>query len=115
MPFTTDTVWRWWQNGSVHTAVWPTVGELGTIGDSSILEPIGEILSQIRRSKTDAKTSQKAVVVEAVLTASAEVLAVFELGRSDLGEAGSVAHWVTVVAASETSVRATLSAPETGN
>ena len=113
MPFTTDTVWRWWQNGSVHTAAWPAVSELGSIGDSTILEPIGEILSQIRRSKTDAKTSQKAVVTQAIVTANAEVLAAFELGRLDLGEAGSVAHWVTVVAASETSVSATLAPPET--
>ena len=115
MPFTTDTVWRWWQHGSVHTAAWPVVSELGAIGDSAILEPIGEILSQIRRSKTDAKTSQKAVVTEAVVTANAEVLAAFELGRLDLGEAGSVAHWVTIVAAGETSVSATLAPPESGN
>ena len=25
MPFTTETVWRWWQSGSVHTATWPNM------------------------------------------------------------------------------------------
>ena len=54
-------------------------------------------------------------MTEAVVTANAEVLAAFELGRLDLGEAGSVAHWVTIVAAGETSVSATLAPPDSGN
>ena len=112
MPFTTETVWRWWQSGSVHTATWPTVAELGTVGDSSILDPIGEILSQVRRAKTDAKTSQKTAVTEATVSASDSVLAAFELGRGDLSDAGSVRSWVTAPNAGETTVSAILAPPE---
>ena len=112
MPFTTETVWRWWQNSSVHTATWPTVAELGPIGDSTILDPIGEILSQVRRAKTDAKTSQKTAVTEATVSASDVVLSAFELGRGDLSDAGSVRSWVTVTSAGETTVSAVLAPPE---
>jgi valyl-tRNA synthetase len=112
MPFTTETVWRWWQSGSVHTATWPNMAELGSVGDSSILDPIGEILSQVRRAKTDAKTSQKTAVTEAAVSASDSVLAAFELGRGDLSDAGSVRSWVTAPSAGETTVSAVLAPPE---
>jgi valyl-tRNA synthetase len=112
MPFTTETVWRWWQDGSVHTASWPTAAELGPIGDSAILDPIGEILSQVRRAKTDAKTSQKTAVTQATVSAPESVLAAFELGRGDLSDAGSVRSWVTVASAGETTVSAVLAPPE---
>jgi len=112
MPFTTETVWRWWQGGSVHTAPWPITAELGPIGDSSILDPIGDILSQVRRAKTDAKTSQKTAVTEATVSASKSVLAAFELGRGDLSDAGSVRSWVTNSSIGETTVSAILAPPE---
>jgi valyl-tRNA synthetase len=112
MPFTTETVWRWWQSGSVHTTTWPNMAELGSVGDSSILDPIGEILSQVRRAKTDAKTSQKTAVTEATVSASDSVLAAFELGRGDLSDAGSVRSWVTAPSAGETTVSAVLAPPE---
>ena len=82
------------------------------IGDSAILDPIGEILSQVRRAKTDAKTSQKTIVTEATVSAPEAVLAAFELGRGDLSDAGSVRSWVTKPSAGETTVSAVLAPPE---
>lgn len=93
MPFTTESVWRWWREGSVHQAAWPKTDELGTLGDSAVLDPICEILSHIRRAKTEAKTSQKTPVARATVIGNAEAMAAFERGRADLSEAGSVLAW----------------------
>ena len=93
MPFTTETVWRWWRDGSVHRATWPSAEDLGALGDASILDPICDVLSHIRRAKTEAKTSQKTQVTLASVTGTPSALAGFELGRADLSEAGSVLAW----------------------
>ena len=96
MPFTTETVWHWWQEGSIHRSSWPNVDELGSLGEANIVDPIGEVMSHIRRAKTEAKTSQKTKVARALITATPEVLACFELGRADLTEAGSVLQWAVI-------------------
>ena len=102
MPFTTETVWRWWQEGSVHRNSWPTVEELGPLGDPNIVDPIGEIMTSIRRAKTEAKTSQKTKVARASVVIPPAVMASFELGRADLTEAGSVLEWsITADAAAD--------------
>jgi valyl-tRNA synthetase len=93
IPFTTETVWRWWQSGSVHRATWPSAAELGAVGDASLITPIGEVLAQVRRAKTEAKTSQKTPVASAEVTGSPAELAAVETGRADLSEAGSVQAW----------------------
>ncbi len=59
-PFVTDEVWSWWQSGSIHTSAWPTVGEVAPTppGDPAVLDAVGEVLSQVRRKKTEAKVSR---------------------------------------------------------
>ena len=93
IPFATESVWRWWQSDSVHRASWPTRSELGATGDATILDPIGEVLAQIRRSKTEAKTSQKTPVSLATVRASAAHRAAVESARAELTDAGSVENW----------------------
>jgi valyl-tRNA synthetase len=93
IPFATESVWRWWQSGSVHRASWPSRAELGTTGDAAILDPIGEVLAQIRRSKTEAKTSQKTPVALASVRASTVHVAAVESAQAELTDAGSVERW----------------------
>ncbi len=73
LPFVTDEVWSWWQDGSVHNAEWPTPQE--------VVEPIGghdanavqvfeqtrAALGEIRRIKALDKRPVKAVIERAVL------------------------------------------------
>ena len=93
IPFATESVWRWWQSGSVHRASWPMRAELGNTGDAGILDPIGEVLAQVRRSKTEAKTSQKTPVSLATVRASAAHCAAIESALAELTDAGSVEKW----------------------
>jgi len=62
-------------------------------GDTSMLQPVGEVLAAIRRAKSEAKASQKAVVELAVVEAPAEVLAMVRAAEADLRDAGSITEF----------------------
>jgi valyl-tRNA synthetase len=87
MPFVADEVWNWWQQGSVHAQPWPTAHGGG---DPAMIEPVGEVLGALRRAKTEAKVSQKAVVETAVVSGPADVLSMVRTAEGDLRDAGSV-------------------------
>jgi valyl-tRNA synthetase len=93
LPFVTEEVWSWWQAGSVHRAAWPSRAELGRAldgADESLLDPVCEVLAQVRRAKTEAKVSQRAAVAALVVRANADALAAIRSGLADLCEAGTV-------------------------
>ena len=94
LPFATEEVWSWWQTGSVHRAQWPTVAELtaGTSGDAddAFIDAVGGALALIRRSKTEAKVSQRVAVAKAVISGSAAAVAAIKAGWADIADAGSV-------------------------
>jgi valyl-tRNA synthetase len=101
IPFATEEVWSWTHEGSVHTAPWPTVDELGTPdAPRGLLPLVSEALIGIRRAKTDAKASQKTDVLSAVL-AGPEILA---LAADDLRAVGRIAQ-LEIVEADEVEVR----------
>ena len=102
LPFATEEVWSWWQNGSVHTATWPQrsdlVTETGfTIHGDSHLDAVCGTLSEIRRAKTEAKVSQKAVVEEVVISGPEGAIASITDSWGDIADAGSVQSWSTQV------------------
>ena len=69
IPFATEEVWSWTHEGSVHVADWPTPGALS---ERTGLRPlVSEALIGIRRTKTDAKVSQKTIVTSATLVGPA--------------------------------------------
>jgi valyl-tRNA synthetase len=92
LPFAAEEAWRWWNDSSVHVAPWPTrSGTTSTpFGDPALADVTIEVLTQVRRAKTEAKRSQRAVVASLVVTAPSSLHAAIAAGRHDLVDAGSI-------------------------
>jgi hypothetical protein len=59
----------------------------------TLLDPVSEVLAAVRRSKTEAKLSQRAAVEELTSRATVDLEAI-EACRTDLAEAGGIAEFV---------------------
>jgi valyl-tRNA synthetase len=98
LPFVTDEVWSWWQDGSIHAGGWPdgtAIRELAGEGDVAVLGVAAEVLTAIRRAKSDAKQSMRAEVASVTVTDTAERLAALTAAERDVTDAGKVAKLVT--------------------
>ena len=112
LPFVTEEVWSWWQEGSVHRAPWPVAGELaaGAEGDPALLTSVGLALSELRKAKSERKVSMRAELASASVSGpgvAAAVAAVEDLraagrvtGDLALGDAAMLGSVVEVAAAS---------------
>ncbi|HET9258592.1 MAG TPA: valine--tRNA ligase [Acidimicrobiia bacterium] len=73
LPFVTEEVWSWWREASVHKASWPRVDEFaGLTDDAAVLEIASRVVGEVRRAKSDAKTSMATEVTRVTLIGSAE-------------------------------------------
>jgi valyl-tRNA synthetase len=88
LPFATEEAWSWWRDGSVHARTWPTPSDLG--GDLGLIDPTLEVLGLVRRTKTEAKVSQRADVADVHVTIPDAQCDAFAAGQADLLEAGSI-------------------------
>ena len=115
LPFVTEEVWSWWQEGSVHRASWPDAGELvaavgggdgggggGDVGEAAreavALEIAADVLREVRKAKSQAQVKMRAPVQRVVVRDTPERLTALELGLDDLREAGSIERIETVEA-----------------
>ena len=90
LPFVTEEVWSWWQQGSVHRAAWPTA-EPGD-GDPAVLAAASAAIGAVRRAKSAARLSMRADVATLVVQADAGAVAALRAGLDDLRAAGRVAE-----------------------
>ncbi len=98
LPFVTEEVWGWWQEGSVHLAPWPDPAEVGPAagGDETVLAVAAEVLGAVRREKTSHKKSMRARVARLTVTGPDELIAAVESARRDLVDAGGLDELVYV-------------------
>jgi len=111
LPFVTEEVWSWWQEGSVHRASWPeatalasasasaSAAEPGGAGDPSVLATAAAVLGQIRKAKSEAKVSMRAEAARVVVRGPGEAVDAAALSEGDLRAAGNVADLLFVLAA----------------
>ena len=125
IPFATEEVWSWWMEGSVHQAAWPTPltsdsnllsesnsgpGALGN-EEMSLTALASELLSELRRMKSEAKVSMKTQFAEVVITDTAERLANIERFKEDLTGVGGILS--LILQEGEFSIRGEFPPPET--
>ncbi|MEJ7582874.1 MAG: class I tRNA ligase family protein [Acidimicrobiales bacterium] len=95
LPFVSEEVWSWWQEGSVHRSPWPEAGPLRAVAgdaDGDVMAVAAAVLGEVRRAKSDAKRSMRQVGSVDVRD-SASRLAALALVRDDVMEAGPWPNW----------------------
>src|SRR5205807_8507702 len=79
LPYVTEEVWSWWQDGSVHRASWPTGDEVRNAAGAAVAEIVldvaADITAEVRRAKTEAKASLRADVTKVTVRDTSERLA----------------------------------------
>ncbi|MGA3146549.1 MAG: class I tRNA ligase family protein, partial [Acidimicrobiales bacterium] len=109
LPFVTEEVWSWWQVGSIHTAAWPVVAELGPAaaaaaataaatgsgGEDPVLEVTASVLGRIRQAKSTAKRSMRSPVETLTVVDTPARIAALLSAEGDLRDAGAVVTLVT--------------------
>jgi valyl-tRNA synthetase len=88
IPYATEEVWSWWQQGSIHSAKWPASSELEGYEGSELMDVAAVALMAVRKSKSDQKLSMKAEISSAKLSGPANL----ELIQSDLMAVGKIAQ-----------------------
>lgn len=110
IPFVTEEVWSWWQEGSIHLQSWPKSSEIITNKEVGIdpLNNVTWILSEVRKVKTENKQSMKAEVKTLEIWANAEVIKQVKDAQKDLIAAGNIKDLKLNVSDSDIKVKAEL-------
>ena len=93
LPFVTEEVWSWWQEGSVHRAAWPDADEVAATRRAPTPECCATSPScwpAIRKAKSEAKTSMRTEVTAATVTGPQDALDRVALAAADLQATGRV-------------------------
>jgi len=92
LPFATEEVWSWWQEGSIHLTSWPVaeVDVASTAHDPAVLDAVAEVLAGIRGAKSTAQVSMKTEVAKVEVSGPADRLALAEQAEVDLRAAGRI-------------------------
>jgi valyl-tRNA synthetase len=117
LPYVTEEVWSWWQEGSIHRAAWPEVTELGAAAaaDPITLDAVAAALVGIRGAKSNAKVSMRAELSRVEITGPEALVNAAEQAADDLRKTGKITGdlvFTVVPDATEISVAAELAPTE---
>jgi valyl-tRNA synthetase len=79
LPFVTEEVWSWWQQGSVHAAAWPDARDIAAVLPEHGAEAftqysrVTEVLGDIRKRKAEARLSPAAPLARVVVKNSEQL------------------------------------------
>ena len=107
LPYVTEEVWSWWQDGSVHRASWPDAASLraaGGAGDASVLDAAAEVLGLIRKAKTENKLSMRAEAQRVEVRAPEPFLVALRQTEADVRGAGNITGELVMTEAEELDV-----------
>jgi valyl-tRNA synthetase len=93
LPFVTEEVWSWWQDGSVHRAAWPHAAALRATagaGDDAVLTAAAAAIGAIRKAKSQARVPMKNPIPLLILTAGQGCLDALAAAGQDVQAAGHV-------------------------
>ncbi len=95
LPFSTEEVWSWWREGSVHHAAWPESAPLrvtatGRADPAAFLASAGSALAALRKVKSEAKVSQRTEIASVELLVPESQLPAVLAAETDLCSAGRV-------------------------
>jgi valyl-tRNA synthetase len=102
LPFVTEEVWSWWQDGSIHQAAWPDPAELRALAgraDLAALAAASAAIGAVRGAKSAARLSVRAPVRKLVISAAEDRLPGIRAVLGDVQAAGKVEQVVLVPSA----------------
>jgi valyl-tRNA synthetase len=112
LPFVTEEIWSWWQDGSVHTGPWPDASELrdaAADGNPVAFAIAIDVLAAVRRAKTESKRSLKWPVDLVEVSETTERGAALQTVLEDVRGAAN-AESISVAVAAEAGIAVTLAA-----
>ena len=94
LPFVTEEVWSWWQQGSIHRARWPTSGELLSLltdnseatraADEATYQWATDVLFEVRKQRSEAKQPLKVPITRVTVQAESAAAGLMPVVEADL-------------------------------
>ncbi|QWC85890.1 valine--tRNA ligase [Nocardioidaceae bacterium] len=104
LPYVTEEVWSWWQDGSVHRASWPAPTDVAPTEGAEhegLLDLARTVLAGVRGAKSTAKVGMRTEVDHLRVTGPSGTAALVDAVEPDLRAAGRVTGSLDVVESSD--------------